>query len=64
MWTTFTMSFFIYSGCAETFQRGGGGKSQDFMLMRLINPSNLIGCGMDPQPIRNLQGLHLDCGCM
>ena len=26
------------------------------MLMRLINPSYLIGCGMDPQPIRNLSG--------
>ena len=52
------------TGCTEIFQRGRGEKSQDFMLMRLINPSNIIGCGMDPQPIRNLRGLHLYCGCM
>ena len=24
------------------------GENQDFMLIRLVNPSNLIGCGGDP----------------
>ena len=28
------------------------------MLIRLVNPSNLIGCGGDPKPISNLQGAH------
>ena len=27
--------------------RGGGGKNQDFMLTRLFNPNDLIGCGGD-----------------
>ena len=27
----------MYSGCSEVFQRGGGEKNQDFMLIRLLN---------------------------
>ena len=27
----------MYSGCSEVFQRGDGEKSQDFMLIRLLN---------------------------
>ena len=27
--------------------RGGGEKNQDFIIMSLVNPSNLIGCGWD-----------------
>ena len=27
----------MYSGCLEVFQRGGGEKNQDFMLIRLLN---------------------------
>ena len=27
--------------------RGGGEKNQDFIIMSLVNPSNLIGCGGD-----------------
>ena len=27
----------IYSGCLEVFQRGGGEKNQDFMLIRFLN---------------------------
>ena len=26
---------------------GGGEKNQDFMLIRLFNPNDLIGCGGD-----------------
>ena len=29
------------------FQRGGGEKNQDFMLIRLVNANDLIGCGGD-----------------
>ena len=28
---------FIYSGCLEVFQRGGGEKNQDVMLIRFLN---------------------------
>ena len=42
----------IYSGCASPFQRGGGGKNQDFMLIRFFKENFLIGCGGDIQPIR------------
>ena len=31
----------------QTFQRGGGEKNQDFMLISFFNPSDLIGCGGD-----------------
>ena len=34
------------------FLRDGGEKNQDFMLMRFFNPSDLIGSGGDPQPMR------------
>ena len=30
----------------------GGEKNQDFMLMRFFNPSDLIGRGGDPKPMR------------
>ena len=42
----------IYSGCASPFQRGGGEKNQDFMLIRFFKEFDLIGCGGDTQPIR------------
>ena len=42
----------IYSGCASPYQRGGGGKNQDFMLIRFFKENDLIGCGGDHQPIR------------
>ena len=31
------ISYLIYSGCSEVFQRGGGEKNQDFMLIRFLN---------------------------
>ena len=34
------------------FQRGGGEKNQDFMLIRFFKEIDLIGCGGDTQPIR------------
>ena len=33
-WSNVTTSFFIYSGCTETFQRFWWGKNQDFMIIR------------------------------
>ena len=31
----------------QTFQRGNGENNQDFMLIRLFNPNDLISCGGD-----------------
>ena len=42
----------IYSGCSSPFQRGGGEKNQNFMLIRFFKEIDLIGCGGDTQPIR------------
>ena len=30
------------------FLRGGWGKNRDFMIIRLVNSNDLIGCGGDP----------------
>ena len=40
------------------FLRDGGEKNQDFMLVRFINTSDLIGCGGEHWPIRKLLGPH------
>ena len=32
----------MYSGCSEVFQRGGGEKNQDFMLIRLLNGLDVL----------------------
>ena len=42
-----SVSLFIYSGSMWPLQRGGGEKNQDFMLIRLLNANDLIGCGGD-----------------
>ena len=34
----------VYTG---TFLKGWWGKNQDFMLIKLFNPNDLIGCGGD-----------------
>ena len=44
---SFRVSYLIYSGCAYTFLRGGGEKNQGFMLIRLLDAGNMIGCGGD-----------------
>lgn len=44
----------ICSGYTETLLRGGRGKYQDLLLIRLHYPSNRIGCGRNHLPIKNL----------